>query len=128
MEMAGTPLFCAPELLRRERYDEKVDVWSFACVLESMWTHEQPYSTRDTDRDPIALVANEQLQPAVDGFLGDVVRRCAVFDPALRCRFAEVVEALSNPELHGAAILLAPGPPSPEQRGSLLLALPSHAL
>ena len=43
MEMAGTPLFMAPELLRRERYDEKVDVWSFACVLECLWTHKQVY-------------------------------------------------------------------------------------
>ena len=35
MEFKGTPIFMAPELLRRERYKfEKVDVWSFACVLE----------------------------------------------------------------------------------------------
>ena len=30
----GTPRYSAPELLRRERYDEKVDVWSLGCVLE----------------------------------------------------------------------------------------------
>ena len=44
METVGTPLFMAPELLRKEQYDEKVDVWSYACVLECMWTHLQVYS------------------------------------------------------------------------------------
>ena len=39
MEVTGTPMYMAPELLRRERYDEKVDVWSYACVLECLWTH-----------------------------------------------------------------------------------------
>ena len=43
MELAGTPLYSAPEVLRREQYNEKADVWSFACCLESLWTHEHVY-------------------------------------------------------------------------------------
>ena len=38
-QSAGTPLYAAPEVMRRERYDETVDVWSFGCCLECMWTH-----------------------------------------------------------------------------------------
>ena len=45
METAGTPLFCAPEVLRKEPYTELADVWSFACVLEVLWTHENPYTS-----------------------------------------------------------------------------------
>jgi len=32
----GTPLFCAPEIMRGEAYDEKVDVYSFGVMLVDM--------------------------------------------------------------------------------------------
>ena len=31
----GTPLYMGPEVMRRERYDGKVDVWAAGCVLAS---------------------------------------------------------------------------------------------
>ena len=40
----GILIYSAPELLRRERYDERVDVWAFACVLECLWTQKAVYA------------------------------------------------------------------------------------
>jgi len=40
MSSVGTPLFCAPEIVRGEKYDEKVDVYSFGLVLLDMATEE----------------------------------------------------------------------------------------
>jgi len=40
MTAVGTPLFCAPELMRGERYDEKVDVYSFGLLLLDMSVQE----------------------------------------------------------------------------------------
>ena len=58
----GHAVLLAPELLRRER--TKVDVWSFACVLECLWTHEPaPYASREASfdgGDVLLRVQNEQ--------------------------------------------------------------------
>jgi len=43
MTMAGTPLFCAPEVLKHERYDKSVDQWSFGCILACLHTRDSPY-------------------------------------------------------------------------------------
>ncbi|KAK2964748.1 putative serine/threonine protein kinase [Blattamonas nauphoetae] len=40
----GTPLYAAPEVLRGESYDEKVDVYSFGVCLNEIWAREPPYS------------------------------------------------------------------------------------
>ena len=38
--VVGTPLFCAPEMLRGETYDEMVDVYSFGMLLLNMGVGE----------------------------------------------------------------------------------------
>jgi serine/threonine protein kinase len=39
----GTPQWCAPELLRNEQYDEKVDVYSYGIMLWELVTRSGPY-------------------------------------------------------------------------------------
>eukprot|EP00615_Pteridomonas_danica_P002226 CAMPEP_0114365602 /NCGR_PEP_ID=MMETSP0101-20121206/28530_1 /TAXON_ID=38822 ORGANISM="Pteridomonas danica, Strain PT" /NCGR_SAMPLE_ID=MMETSP0101 /ASSEMBLY_ACC=CAM_ASM_000211 /LENGTH=499 /DNA_ID=CAMNT_0001514007 /DNA_START=1256 /DNA_END=2752 /DNA_ORIENTATION=- len=41
MSAVGTPLFCAPEIVKGEKYDEKVDVYSFGLILLDMATEEE---------------------------------------------------------------------------------------
>lgn len=43
MTVVGTNDFCAPEMLRGERYDKKVDVYSFGVVLAEMVMRTKPY-------------------------------------------------------------------------------------
>jgi serine/threonine protein kinase len=31
--MKGTPLYLAPEIVRETKYTEKVDIWSFGCII-----------------------------------------------------------------------------------------------
>lgn len=62
----GTPLYMAPELVKRERYSEKVDVWSLGCITFQLLTGKTPFDGKnlkiinenicnkvlDLDRDP----------------------------------------------------------------------------
>jgi len=41
---AGTPLYLAPELVKRRPYDFKVDLWAFGCVLYHMAALEPPFN------------------------------------------------------------------------------------
>ena len=125
MEKVGTPLFMAPEMLRRERYDEKVDVWSFACLLECLWTHRQVYAGsrevfgRRSDASApeyrlevaVSRVEEGLLRPsAPGGFLADLVERCSTAESEQRPSFAEVNEALAAPALMALAALVPCGP------------------
>ena len=40
---AGTPLMMAPELLRGDKYNQKVDVWSLGALLYQILTDEYPF-------------------------------------------------------------------------------------
>ena len=118
METVGTPLFQAPELMRRERYDEKVDMWSFACVLECLWTHRMVFEAAEESGEIdqgseglLRLVEDEKLQPKADGFLAEVVQECAAFDPSQRATFSRVIELLTAPVTLEQAARLPPGPP-----------------
>ena len=114
MEHVGTPLYMAPELLRKERYDEKVDVWSFACVLECLETHRHVYDEGAAHGGASALlrcIENEEVRPSAQGLLAEIVERCSRFDPEERCSFAEAVELLGESSLATQAIRLPPGPP-----------------
>ena len=39
----GTPLYLAPELIKQQPYDFKVDVWALGCVLYTLATLESPF-------------------------------------------------------------------------------------
>lgn len=42
MTVVGTPYWMAPEMLRGEEYDEKVDIFSFGIVLCEVRQGDQP--------------------------------------------------------------------------------------
>ena len=115
METAGTPLYSAPELLRKERYDEKVDVWSFACVLECLHTHCHVYGYREgadggAAADLLRRVETDRVRPSTRGLLSEIVERCSRYDPEERCSFAEAVELLGDSSLARQATRLPTGP------------------
>lgn len=43
MTVIGSSSWMAPELIRNESYNEKVDVWSFGVCLWELLTREEPY-------------------------------------------------------------------------------------
>ena len=43
----GSPLYMAPEVLRRETYNAKADLWSVGCVMFEMLAKETPFTGFD---------------------------------------------------------------------------------
>ena len=46
----GTPLYMSPELIRRESYDKKVDIWALGCILFEMVELIPPFRANTFER------------------------------------------------------------------------------
>jgi serine/threonine protein kinase len=46
----GTPLYMAPELVRGEKYSEKVDVWSLGCITYQLLSGKTPFDGRNLEK------------------------------------------------------------------------------
>ena len=45
----GSPLFMAPELIDRKKYDERVDIWAIGVILYYMLCGKYPFIGDDED-------------------------------------------------------------------------------
>ena len=111
MTQVGTPLYCAPEILNDDFYDEKVDVYSFGVTLNQMDTREAPFTdcaTRESTFNAIKVVGAD-LRPALcnkstsasktkDSTPGlrALIMQCWSGSPSDRPTAAEVIDALED--------------------------------
>lgn len=51
----GSPAFCAPEVLRKQKYGPPVDSWGMGCILFNILTGKLPFEG-DTARETVKLV------------------------------------------------------------------------
>ena len=56
MSRVGTPLYLAPELVRKEKYDYKADIWSFGCSLYHLAKTVPPFNDENLIRLGQAIV------------------------------------------------------------------------
>lgn len=48
MSKVGTPLYCSPEVLTADSYDEKVDLWAAGVLLYELLTGVRPFNSSHT--------------------------------------------------------------------------------
>lgn len=58
----GTPLYVSPEILKGNKYDEKVDVWALGIMLFEMLFGEDPFKI-SKEHELIKIVENELTLP-----------------------------------------------------------------
>ncbi len=84
----GTPQFAAPEQIRREKIDQRTDIFAVGATLFYLLTGKPPFSG-----DPAAVIAKivadeppdiRKLQPGVPKSLARVIRRCLSKSPQQR--------------------------------------------
>lgn len=98
---AGTFHWMAPEILRNDPYNEKVDVYSYGIVMWEILAREPPFATykpleilkrvlEDGERPPLSKI-KEDCPPE----LVLIMKVCWDQDPNRRPNFSDIIEALN---------------------------------
>lgn len=93
--------YVAPEVYRNEEYDTKVDVFSFALILQEMIEGCPPFSTRPEKEVPKAYVANERPpfrappKKYAHG-LKELIEECWNKEPFNRPTFRQIIKRLED--------------------------------
>ncbi|ODV92758.1 hypothetical protein CANCADRAFT_30816 [Tortispora caseinolytica NRRL Y-17796] len=95
--LCGSPLYMAPEILRYEKYDSKVDLWSTGTVIYEMAVGKPPFRAAnhidllrkiDTNNDKIKF-RNTDVSPELASLIKGLLRR----KPSDRMSFKEFFES-----------------------------------
>jgi len=93
----GTPLFMAPEIVRRKPTDERVDLFSLGVSAYQMWTFDFPWPSSDTtgrgalqhdSREPTPI---QEKVPGVNRIVARTIMQCIAPDANNRPQTAEAV-------------------------------------
>lgn len=81
----GNLLYMAPELLRREAIDERIDIFGFGAVAFEFLTHRLPYDSHSSPHSLLRRFSQEpndplKLQPKLSKELGDILLRLVAVD------------------------------------------------
>lgn len=85
-EIAGTPNWMAPEIIKLAGASPKSDIWSLGCTIVELLTGKPPYSDVGNSMTVLFRIVEDPLPPLPDTSpaLQDFLRLCFIKDPAGR--------------------------------------------
>lgn len=86
----GTPNYMAPELVRRQKTDQRLDVFSFGVTAYEICTFHLPWERGKDGRAAMGHATNEPVdilryRPTLDPKLAKAIMHCVEREPAKRC-------------------------------------------
>uniref|UniRef100_A0A7S3Z0N1 Protein kinase domain-containing protein n=1 Tax=Lotharella globosa TaxID=91324 RepID=A0A7S3Z0N1_9EUKA len=96
MTTCGTPLWMAPEIIRRKEYNYKVDVYSYGVVLWELYTRKIPYKSLGIPaKYLVKKVAMEGIRPKIPHhcpqLYKELMAQCWTTNAKERPNFGEIV-------------------------------------
>jgi serine/threonine protein kinase len=98
-DVLGSPLYMAPEIVKRVKYDAKVDIWSLGVMTYILLSGKAPFTGRSKQEiflqitsSTISYTDSVWLKISKEG--RDFVRKMLTRDPAMR---ASAEELLGHP-------------------------------
>ena len=91
----GTPSYMAPEIVRRRRTDQRLDIFAFGVTAFEICTFQLPWPSGDVTgkaalaHDTVAPAEISELRPQIDPTLAKTIMRCLAPAPDERPESAE---------------------------------------
>lgn len=90
----GTPIYMAPEILTKEAYSVKADVYSFALLLYELYDEKEPYQEFKHSWDVAKFVTEGGRPPKLAKCppeYWDIIEKCWAHDPLTRPNFSDIL-------------------------------------
>jgi serine/threonine-protein kinase len=93
----GTPGYMAPEQLKREPFDARVDIFAFGVSAYELLTNQKPYPGNSpaeilaAELDPAGPIPPRQHNPDIPPAMEKVILKCIESDPDRRYPFSGVM-------------------------------------
>ncbi|GJD11036.1 Serine/threonine-protein kinase EDR1 [Galdieria sulphuraria] len=99
----GTAEWMAPEMMRQEKFDEKVDVFSFGVILWELVTGEKPWGNdhpthiiRKVSLEGQRLIVPLDIRQRIPKEVDDLIDQCQSAIPVQRPSFSDCVQVLTD--------------------------------
>ncbi|XP_053378034.1 leucine-rich repeat serine/threonine-protein kinase 2-like isoform X2 [Mercenaria mercenaria] len=108
MSQEGTPAFRAPEVIRKENYSFKADIYSYGLTMYVMMTKKHPLDYMDSRGEMDRAIAegitipqpdSDRVSPVIWPDMTTIIMSCLCYEPEERPHAEEVWEALRRPEV-----------------------------
>ena len=95
--VVGTTYWMAPEVIKAENYDYKVDVWSLGMMVMEMFEGQPPYFDEPSTMRALFLIVSKGRPPykdegAMSDEIKDFIAQCTKLKPDERPTCAELLE------------------------------------
>lgn len=93
----GHPRYKAPELVSKDPYTEKIDVWQFGTMLFVLFSNRRPFESI-ADREVSSKMAQGELpdMSQLPSAISDIVKQCWSIDHLSRPAFSQLTSIISK--------------------------------
>jgi len=135
--LRGSPLYMAPEMILKRKYDAKVDLWSTGVIMYECLFGRAPYKSSTVDELMVKIVDDAPISipdsPKISDTCCDLLTRCLTRDPVSRIDYPEFfqhkfldLEHMPTEESEARALSLLEGARKLEKDGLTAQALDAY--